>query len=701
MPHGGEASEFMRAVDGPTLMLCTSTGDVERHFICGLYQHDTRYLSEWRLLIQGQPLDLLTSKMLDGSRQLFYLTNKEVPGLPVQGITVRRQRTVGAGMAELITVTSHLQDPVTLRVELVVDADFSAVGEVRRGYAESAGSWRTEAIDGRPAVRWFFDHERFAAVSEVSSSEPARVIVADRPPSEPGLPGAGPTRPARFRYDIKLAPHQEWQTQLQVAFECEREALEPLAERLAREPSPPAAAPVEPAVRADWWVVQAVCDGSLRDLNALRFEAVVDGHQITVPAAGIPLYLAIIGRDALWTAYQALPFVPELAAGALAALANVQATERDPNTDAEPGKILHEIRFGKLTALGERPFRPYYGTVDATMLFLIVLAEHWQVTGDTTLCRELRGNALAALDWMDTYADLDGDGFIEYQRSAPTGSPNHCWKDSPDSIRFADGRVAAEGPIAVCEAQGYAYAARLRTAEVAEEIWGDAPLAGRLREDARRLYDKFNDRFWIDRRGGYYALALDRDKTPVDSVTSNMGHLLWSGIVPQERADAVAARLTGPAMSCGWGVRTMSSQDHGFHPISYHNGSIWPHDNAITAAGLARYGFRDQAAGIAVAIFEAAEHFEMCRMPEVYAGHPRSEAAFPVWYPKATSPQGWAAAAPLLLIRTLLGLEFSRGQDRADPFIPPRMHGLYAVGPPAVGNWRVRTSGHGGYWPRS
>jgi glycogen debranching enzyme len=328
--------------------------------------------------------------------------------------------------------------------------------------------------------------------------------------------------------------------------------------------------------------------------------------------------------------------------------------------------------------------------VDATALFLIVLTEYWHVTGDTELCNRLRTNALAALDWLDNYADLDGDGLIEYQRRTSAGNVNHCWKDSGDSMRFADGHVA-EGPIAVCEAQGYAYAARLRIAEVAEKVWGDATLAGRLREDARQLYDRFNDRFWIGRRGGYYALALDRDKAPVDSVTSNMGHLLWSGIVPQERAGAVAARLAGPGMFSGWGVRTMSSEDDGFSPISYHNGSVWPHDNAITAAGLARYGFRDQAARIAVAIFEAATHFDVYRLPEAFAGHPRSEALFPVWYPDAASPQGWAAAAPLLLVRTLLGLEFSRGRAHADPFIPPKMHGLSATGPPAAGWWRVRT----------
>jgi glycogen debranching enzyme len=688
MPHGGEVSGLMNAVHGPNLMLCSSTGDVEKYSMGGLYHHDTRHLSEWRLRVQGQPLILLTSQLLDANYQLFYLTNQGTSQLPSEAVTVRRKRIIGSGMTELITVTSHLKDPVMLRVELVVDADFSSVEEVRRGYAESVGSWRTEM--GSAAARWIYDHERLAAVSEVSSSEPARVIVANRPPSRPGLPGAGPTYPARFRYDIELAPHQEWQTELRVTFQRERERLTTLAKRLAGEPSPPGAKPTEPAVRAAWEGVEEVCAQSLNDLAALRFESVIDDHRLSVPAGGLPWYMAIIARDAFWTSYQALPFVPDLAAGALTALANLQATEHNPVTDAEPGKMPHAIRFGKLTAIGKRPFGPYYGAVDATMLFLIVLAEHWQVTGETTLCHRLRANALAALDWMDTRAQANSRGFIGHQRASLGEATIHGWKDSADSMRFADGRVA-EGPIAVCEAQGYAYAARLRMAEVAEEIWGDAPLARRLREDASRLYDQFNDRFWIDRRGGYYALALDGDKAPVDSVTSNMGHLLWSGIVPQERAEAVAARLAAADMFSGWGVRTMSSDDHGFNPVSYHNGSVWPHDNAIAAAGLARYGFRGQAADIAVAIFEAAERFDNYRLPEVYTGHPRSQAVFPVWFPRAASPRGWAAAAPLFLVRTLLGLEFSRGQARADPHIPPKMHGLSAVGPPS-NNWQVRTT---------
>lgn len=320
MPHGGDAGGLLRAFDGPTLLVCAPGGDVEGNSVGGLYHHDTRYLSLWRLRIEGKPLVLLTAHPLDSRRQLFYLTNPETGRLPSQALTVRRERTIGAGMTETITVASHLQGPVKLQLEVAADADFSSVMEVQRGYAEPAGRWRTRTGGRGPVARWAFEHDCFTVASEVSSSAPARVTVARRSRHK-RRGGAAPTSPARFRYRIKLAPHQTWQTEFRVVFQQERERLEPIAERLASRPAPAGTGPPEPAVSADWPAVRAVCERSLADLAALRFEAVVEGRRLAVPAAGIPWYLAIIGRDTLWTAYQTLPFTPALAAGALGALA--------------------------------------------------------------------------------------------------------------------------------------------------------------------------------------------------------------------------------------------------------------------------------------------------------------------------------------------------------------------------------------------
>jgi pentatricopeptide repeat protein len=347
---------------------------------------------------------------------------------------------------------------------------------------------------------------------------------------------------------------------------------------------------------------------------------------------------------------------PELATNALRELAATQAEEDDPERDSEPGKIIHEMRRGKAArAWTDR----YYGTVDATPLFLVLLSELWRWTGDPTLARELESNARRTLDWIDGPGDPDGDGFVEYHRRARRGIRHQSWKDSDASMVFRDGSFA-EPPIASVEVQGYVYDAKLRLAELARLVWGDQQLAARLEREARELHGRFNDRFWVDRPGGgYYALGLDRDKRPIDAVGSNMGHLLWSGIVPPERVDAVADMLLGDGLWSGWGVRTLSANETGYNPLVYHNGTVWPHDNSIAAAGLARAGKLQEAWRILNRMIEAASYFDY-RLPEVFAGFVRQPAVPPVLYPTASSPQAWAAATPVLLLKTLLGLEPDR-----------------------------------------
>jgi glycogen debranching enzyme len=355
-------------------------------------------------------------------------------------------------------------------------------------------------------------------------------------------------------------------------------------------------------------------------------------------------------------------------------LAARQAKDVDDFRDAEPGKILHEIRFGELTHFGERPHSPYFGTADATPLFLILLDEYERWSGDEELVRELEPAARAALRWIDEYGDLDGDGYVEYQRrNEESGLENQCWKDSWDSIRFADGTLA-DGPIATCEIQGYVYDAKLRTARLAREIWDDAELAERLEREAAELKRRFNEDFWIEERN-VYALALDGAKRQVDSVTSNIGHLLWSGIADEGKADWVARHVLGDALFSGWGVRTMADSEGGYNPIRYHTGTVWPHDNAFIVAGLARYGYRAEAAQIAEAVLEAATYFDY-RLPEVFAGYRRGRTSFPVEYPTASSPQAWATGTPLLLLRVLLGLEPADGELASNAVLPDKIERL-------------------------
>ncbi|MGH2677471.1 MAG: amylo-alpha-1,6-glucosidase, partial [Actinomycetota bacterium] len=349
----------------------------------------------------------------------------------------------------------------------------------------------------------------------------------------------------------------------------------------------------------------------------------------------------------------------------------------------EPGKILHEIRLGELATLGLKPHRPYYGSIDSTPLWLIVLHEYWRWTGDDETVHELEPNARRAIEWMERYGDLDGDGYLEYKSRSPQGLRTQCWKDSWNGILFSDGAVP-DVPVATCEVQGYAYDARVRVAELADEVWGDPDLAARLRKDAQTLFDRFNEDFWIEDRGGYYAVGLDADKRRIDSMTSNMGHLLWSGIVPEDRARTVAGQLFADGMWSGWGVRTMSWDDQGYNPIGYHIGTVWPHDNSVVSAGLARYGLREEANRIATALLEAAAFTEF-RLPEVFAGYSREEAPFPVRYPTASSPQAWATAAPFLWFRVALGLEPESGGLVVDPLVPDalgevRLKGIHARG---------------------
>jgi glycogen debranching enzyme len=412
----------------------------------------------------------------------------------------------------------------------------------------------------------------------------------------------------------------------------------------------------------------------------------------SLPAAGLPWFMAIFGRDSIFTSLQALPYVPELAETTLRALAERQGTRIDDFRDEDPGRIMHEMRYGELTAFEERPHSPYYGTADATPLFVVLLDEHERWTGDTRLVRDLEQAARAALAWIDQYADLEGNGYISYQRRNPkTGLENQCWKDSWDSISYSGGDLPGF-PRATCELQGYAYDAKIRAARLARHVWHDESFADQLQKEAASLKRRFNKDFWVA-DGEYFAVALDSDGRQVDSLTSNIGHLLWSGIVEVSKARAIARHLMSPQLFSGWGVRTLAESEARYNPIGYHTGAVWPFDNSFIAWGLRRYGFKEEAAGIAAGILEAAEVFAG-RLPEAFGGYPRSLTRYPVEYPTACSPQAWSTGAPLLLLRTALGLEPHDDHLLIDPALPKRIGHLELLDIP--GRWkRIDAFGRG------
>src|SRR5262245_61253586 len=404
-------------------------------------------------------------------------------------------------------------------------------------------------------------------------------------------------------------------------------------------------------------------------MAALRLPIAGTDHKVFLPAAGLPWFVAPFGRDSLIVSLQNILIYPEFARGALEILGSLQAKERDDYRDAEPGKILHEIRYGELAHFKLIPHTPYYGTADATPLYLITLHDTWRATGDRGLLEQHLETAEGCLSWIDYYGDSDGDGFQEYQTRSPVGYENMGWKDSGDAVVYPDGTLV-KGPKALCELQGYVYAAWLGMAEIFDQL-GRHDRARAVRAKAAGLFERFNETFWDDELG-FYAYALDGDKRKVLTVASNPGHCLWAGIVPPERAAKVVQRRMAPDMWSPWALRAHSSEHPAFNPYSYQTGSVWPHDNALIGFGFKRYGFGVEAARIARAISGAGSHFLFNQLPELYTSTEPQDAAFPVQYLGANVPQAWAAGSVFTLLRTMLGFvpDARRGRLYVDPELP-------------------------------
>jgi glycogen debranching enzyme len=646
----------LSVLDGSTFVVGDRLGDIRagegrEH---GFFSEDTRFISRWALRVGGTPLELLSLNQSAHFDAQFFLTPTVGPDEEAP-CSIVRHRLVDDVWMEEVTVTNHLHETRHLQVTLEVDADFADLFEVKDG---AIGAREITCAHHGTGLTLAYRHGEFRRSVTVTSTSPAQV-----------------TR-AGFAYDLELGHGEQWSTTFTITPDAAQSGIR-FAQRAPRgglhEVRHARAAELEawlaraPALQADDPALVRTYRASLSDLGALRMRPDL-AQGATLPAAGLPWFMALFGRDSLITSFEALPYLPGLAATTLRVLAARQATRRDDFHEQEPGKILHELRFGELTALGQRPHSPYFGSADATPLFLVLLDEYHRWTGDDGLVRALEPNARAALAWIENSGDADGDGYVEYEcRNHATGLVNQCWKDSWDSMQFADGTLA-RGPIATCEIQGYVYDAQRRCARLAREVWNDQALSDRLEQRARDLQARFRQDFWMPERV-CHALALDGDKRKVDSLTSNIGHLLWSGILDDSEAAATAERLLDPQLYSGWGVRTLGTDEGGYNPLGYHTGTIWPHDNSLIVAGLARYGHDEAARTVASAILTAAPYFEH-RLPEVFAGFPDSLTTVPVVFPTASRPQAWAAGAPLLLLTTLLDLQPehpSGGTDLSDP----------------------------------
>ena len=669
---------MLTILEGTTFCICDDRGDIAAE-TSGFFAHDTRFLSKLVLRVGGSEPLLLSSGRVEHFQAAFYLRNGTADGLPKDAISIARERFVGSGMQERITLRNESPEPLDIAVALEAEADFADIISVKL-HDFSLGDPELAQPLPPPAPATYDEGKQQVSIVDPRGDIGTRLVFSK----------GGRLEGNAMSYSLTLDPHEAWDLRVDIRpwLDEELESVELLDEERETVGDAVSAWTLRvPRARGGWEGLRRAFDRSIADLAALRMRTGESRRPLF--AAGMPWFMTVFGRDTAITSLQTLLLGPEIAVGALDALTELQAKEVDPTIDAEPGKIVHETRRGRCA---EFWFPRYYGSIDSTPLYLVLLAETWRWTDDASFAQRMREPALLALEWIDRYGDRDGDGFVEYSRMVDSGLANQSWKDSGDSQRFQDGSFA-EAPIAAVEVQGYVYDAKRGLAEVAREVWRDKGLADRLEREADELQARFDEAFWVEERGGFYALALDGEKRPVDARSSNMGHLLWSGIVPEVRVSPVVDQLLSKELWSGWGIRTMASDAAAYNPISYHNGTVWPHDTSLAAWGLARHGYTAEARRIARALIEAAGHFDWS-LPEVFAGYARDDTPFPIAYPTAARPQAWAAGTPILLVRVLLGIEPDRERQRlistVDDELPSWLDGLRLEGVRAYGRtWSI------------
>ena len=650
---------------GLTVLVTEPDGQVDWPSNHGLYFRDTRVISAWAIYANGEPWDLLNGGAIAPHAARIFLTNhafkSEDGAIAARTLGLMITRHIEGGMREDIDVSNNSLNPVRFNLEIAIRADFADIFEVKSDDIVRRGRITTSWSDKRQVLRMTYRNRDFCREA---------IVNAGAGDGEPAVNANG-----RLSFNVALKAGQAWRRSLTY------DLVDGAKRTLAPGARGGSSAKSAHADGMEVWrraVLKVSCGNeefyrcytqAVQDMAALRLPLEGTDHMVFAPAAGLPWFIALFGRDALIASLQTMIVYPEFAAAALEVLGNFQATERDDYRDAEPGKILHELRFGELAHFKLIPHTPYYGTADATPLYLVTLHAAWRATGDRGLIDRHLPNAEACLTWIDKYGDRDGDGFQEYQTRSTAGYENMAWKDSGDSVMYPDGALV-RGPKALCELQGYVYDAWLRMAEIYDEL-DNKRSANRLRKKAATLFKKFNDEFW-DEEFGFYAYALDGEKKKVLTVASNVGQCLWSGIVSPERAAKVVKRLMRKDMWSGWGIRTLSADHPSFNPYNYQTGAVWPHDNSLIALGMRRYGFAAEAAAVARDISGAASHFLLNQLPELYAGLQRDPTSFPVQYLGANVPQAWAAGTPFLLLRTLLGMrqDAPRGKLYVDPALP-------------------------------
>jgi glycogen debranching enzyme len=652
-------------------LLTNEVGEIAPPGRCalGLFYDDTRLLSHYSLRFAGGAPSLLSAQV----RRMFHAQidlaiNDQAFGGdswdPKNCVHILRELLLDGGLRERVTLTNYLTRGIDYWMELSLASDFADIFEVRGWHRDSRGQYYSPEIDDLSITFAYRGRDGMLLRNRVRFLQP---------PTSIGPHGAS----WAFRLEAAAQLQFEWEIIPDPVSDTQVTGARPIQDRVSRLESD-----------GDNWnqgcsgwlsdvaAFNGMLNRAIEDLQALHI--IADGAQVI--AAGIPWYSTAFGRDSIIASLQTLPVNTAIAVDALRFLAARQGQRENPFTEEQPGKIMHELRRGEMARSGEIPHIPYYGTVDATALWLVLLHETWRWVGDVSLVQELLPNAERALEWIDRYGDVDGDGFVEYQPNTEKGLRNQGWKDSGDGVPNPDGTLPTP-PIALVEVQGYVQDAKLRMAALYDAV-GRSSEAERLRQEAERLRKAIVERFWLE-DVGTFALALDGDKRAVPTVTSNAGHLLWSRVPTPEQVDRMVDRLLRRDMFSGWGIRTVSATQPVFNPMSYHNGSVWPHDNALIALGLGFYGRRAEAGWVLGGLYEACAQMEANRLPELFCGMQREFGMRPVLYPVSCIPQAWASGAFFMLLQGALGL-FPQAQENVlhvrNPVLPAFLRDLTITG---------------------
>lgn len=632
----------------------------------GIYHRGTRFISNMQLELNNYRPILLSSNIKYENELLSVdLTNppmNDLEGKPILQGTLHIARTKflqDGAFHELISLHNYGDEPYTVQLSFLCEGDFKDIFEIRGIVRKKNGElYPVRVIDGNTLK---FTYKGL-------DNKKRDTFIRFEPYPEQ-------LQAYRAEYIITLPPKKSFEIQCAAEFQTEEQWVE-------QQTYSEAFSKIEPALRKGRETIAHIhtsneqfnhwLNRSKNDLLSLL--AVTP--QGVYPYAGVPWYNTIFGRDGIITALETLWIAPDIAKGVLAFLADKQAKDLNPLQDAEPGKILHEFRYGEMANTGEIPFKQYYGSIDSTPLFIILAGEYLKRTNDLLFIGGIWENILSALKWIDTYGDVDGDGFVEFERKAVSGLANQGWKDSHDAISHSNGSLA-DTPIALCEVQGYVYEAKLQAAYLAKRLGHDEQ-AVRLTTEATELKKRFNEAFW-DEDIGSYVLALDGFKRPCRVVTSNAGHCLFTGIATPERAARTAETLMNKKMFTGWGIRTLSSDEMRYNPMSYHNGSVWPHDTALIAAGFAKYGLKDKAMRLMQGLFDASLFLDLQRLPELFCGFDLRKGEAPTAYPVACSPQAWAVGSVFLLLQACLNITINVAEKKLcfhKPQLPPYLSEL-------------------------